>query len=279
MGIYSAQVTVGQVRGPGFNPSVAHTRSVVNKATVGQAFLSKDCGFSLPTTNITVVPHTNLSLEAMKICSFVPILRGFVLPQSCATIHTAVWNISGIRNTQHPEMQSLKSFTPLLHSWSCIPSTGPSCVQRVNTTLCEIREEWWTGKYPITINAEFLLRRQWSVHQGIIAVSYHPYFETLLPQKHKHFLACFFSDNTAHCPFNGVFQHCSYNGVSWQMQAFHLINVLWSGKQKWDTHCTTRNKLMLHYVLSIDEQCLLGCDTMQFHRVTVLKNITVPYSR
>lgn len=60
MGIYSAQVTVGQIRGPGFNPSVVHVRSVVNKVPVGKEFLSKDCVFFLPNANITVLLHINL---------------------------------------------------------------------------------------------------------------------------------------------------------------------------------------------------------------------------
>jgi hypothetical protein len=37
------------------------------------------------------------------------------------------------------------------------------------------------------------------------------------------------------------------------------------GHNKSDT-CTTRHKLMLRYVLLADKRCLLGCDTMKFHR-------------
>jgi hypothetical protein len=116
-------------------------------------------------------------------------------------------------------------FTPLSHPWSCIPATGPSGVQRVNTTLCEIR------KYPITMHTEFLLHRKQSLHQGILTVSSHPCFETLPSQMHKYFLACFFSDSNAQCPFK-VSQHTSYNGVSWQMLALRVIKVLWSETKK-----------------------------------------------
>jgi hypothetical protein len=215
-------------------------RSVVNKVPVGKAFLSKGCGSSLPNINITVMPHINLSSGARKICSHLsPQYQGalsYFTP--CTTIHIDVWNVSGIHNTQHPEMQSLKSFTPLSHPWSCIPATGPSGVQRVNTTLCEIRKEWWSGKYPITMHAKFLLHRKQSVHQGIFIASSHPCFETILSQMHKYFLACFFSDSNAQCPFK-VSQHSSYNGVSWHMLALHVTKVLWSETKKNGTHVTT----------------------------------------
>jgi hypothetical protein len=49
------EVALGQMRQPGFNPGVVHVRSVVYKVPMGQVFLSKDRGFSLPNTNITVM--------------------------------------------------------------------------------------------------------------------------------------------------------------------------------------------------------------------------------